>query len=149
MRANGHLMKPYTEPVSSSLLVPSSPEKTTNLLDWIGNNAAAIDAAAVNEKFHEAGILQHDELVAYAFKTGRDSLYFTNKRLFLIDVQGISGKRKEYMSVPWDMVRVWSVESAGSFDRDSKKFDDLLLRHIDFLLTHFLFSMHSGDARMV
>jgi len=31
--------------------------------------------------------LQHDERVAFAFKTGRDSLYLTNKRLFVIDVQ--------------------------------------------------------------
>jgi hypothetical protein len=33
-------------------------------------------------------------------------------------LQGISGKRRDYMSVPWDMVRVWAVESAGKFDRD-------------------------------
>ena len=119
MRSNGHQMKPYTSLVDPALLVPAAnPETTTNLLDWIGNNASAIDAQAVNEKFHEAGILQHDEQVAFAFKTGRDSLYLTNKRLFLIDVQGFTGKRKEYMSVPWDLVRVWSVESAGNFDRD-------------------------------
>ena len=33
-------------------------------------------------------------------------------------LQGFTGKRKEFMSVPWDAVRVWSVESAGNFDRD-------------------------------
>jgi len=118
MRVNGHQLKPYTNPVSPDLLVPSPPGTVENLLDWIGDNAAAIDAEAVDEKFHEAGILQHDEHVAFAFKTGRDSLYLTNKRLFLIDVQGFTGKRKEYMSVPMDVMRSWSIESAGSFDRD-------------------------------
>ena len=154
MRTSGHTMKPYTSTVSPNLLVPSPPGSRENLLDWIGENAAAIDADAVNQKFHEAGILQTDERVAFAFKTGRDSLYLTNKRFFMIDVQvrasrtvafvclwspdgekafegghrlqfafrlilqGLTGKRKEYMSVPWDAIRVWSVESAGNFDRD-------------------------------
>jgi len=118
MRVNGHQLKPFTNPVSSDLLVPSPPGTGEKLLDWIGDNAAAIDAEAVDEKFHEAGMLQHDEHVAFAFKTGRDSLYLTNKRLFVIDVQGFTGKRKEYMSVPLDVIRSWSVESAGSFDRD-------------------------------
>ena len=87
MRGNGHQMKPYTSLVSSELLVPASPETSQNLFDWIGNNAQAIDASACDEKFHEAGLLQQDEHIAFAFKTGRDSLYLTNKRLFLIDVQ--------------------------------------------------------------
>lgn len=109
MRTN-HNLKPYNSLVSNDLLAPSPPETMTNLMDWIGNNASAIDAAAVDEQFHESGILQDDEHVAFAFKTGRDSLYLTTKRLFLIDAQGITGKRKEYMSVPLDMIRVWSVE---------------------------------------
>mmetsp|Transcript_19345 Transcript_19345/g.29830 ORF Transcript_19345/g.29830 Transcript_19345/m.29830 type:complete len:858 (-) Transcript_19345:67-2640(-) len=113
MRVNGHQMN-----VSSELLMPSSPDTGTNLLDWIGNNASAIDPKACDIKFHEAGLLQRDEHIAFAFKTGRDSLYLTNKRLFVIDVQGITGKRKEYMSVPLDSIRVWSVESAGHLDRD-------------------------------
>lgn len=118
MRVNGHQLKPYTSPVSSELLIPSSPDTGTNLLDWIGDNASAIDPNACDDKFHEAGLLQHDEHVAYAFKAGRDSIYLTNKRLFVIDVQGFTGKKEEYMSVPLDSIRVWSVESAGQLDRD-------------------------------
>mmetsp|Transcript_9616 Transcript_9616/g.20813 ORF Transcript_9616/g.20813 Transcript_9616/m.20813 type:complete len:857 (+) Transcript_9616:61-2631(+) len=117
LRENAHQLKPHTSPVAPDILV-ASPDAGKNLLDWIGEDAAAIDAEAVDEKFHEVGILQDDEHVAFAFKTGRDSLYFTNKRVFIIDVQGFSGKRKEYMSVPNDVIRSWSVESAGSFDRD-------------------------------
>ena len=109
MRTN-HKLKPYNSPVSSLVFTPLPPDTTTNLIDWIGNNAAAIDANSVDEKFHESGILQEDEHVAFAFKSGRDSLYFTTKRLFVLDVQGFSGKRKEYMSVPLDMIRAWSVE---------------------------------------
>lgn len=118
MRVNGHQMKPYTSPVSPHILAPSGPETGKNLLDWIGNNSAAIDPKAADTKFHAAGILQREEHVAFAFKCGRDSFYITDKRLFIIDVQGITGKQKEYMSIPLDVIRVWSVESAGHLDRD-------------------------------
>eukprot|EP00804_Cyclotella_cryptica_P013033 CCRYP_002347-RA/>CCRYP_002347-RA protein AED:0.70 eAED:0.19 QI:0/0/0/0.33/1/1/3/0/296 len=113
-----HNLKPYHCPVSQELLLPSPPDTMGNLIDWIGNNASAIDASDVDPPFHKYGILQDNEDVAFAFKTGKDSLYFSTKRLFLIDTQGFSGKRKEYMSVPLDMIQVWSVESAGHFDGD-------------------------------
>lgn len=100
MRTNGHNMKPYTSTVSPNLLVPSPPGSRENLLDWIGENASAIDADAVNQKFHEAGILQTDEQVAFAFKTGRDSLYLTNKRFFMIDVQ-VSASRTVTFACFW------------------------------------------------
>lgn len=116
MRVAAHAMKPYTIPVSPE--TSSSPEAGQKLVDWIGSNASTIDSEAANEKLHEAQLLQDDEKVALAFKSGRDSLFMTNKRLLVLDVKGISGKRRDYMSVPWDMVRVWAVESAGKFDRD-------------------------------
>jgi hypothetical protein len=87
MVVNRHDMKPYTSPVLQSLLVPSPPGTSDKFLDWIGENAYALDNAEVNEKFREAELLQHDERVAFAFKTGRDSLYMTNKRLLVFDVQ--------------------------------------------------------------
>lgn len=101
MRVNGHQLKPHTSRVSQDLLRPSVPGAGEKLLDWIGNNAAAIDPQAVDEQFHEAGLLQYDEHVAFAFKTGRDSLYLTNKRLFVIDVQGMTGKRLFVMAVSY------------------------------------------------
>lgn len=87
MVVNGHEMKPYTSPVSQSILVPSPPGTSDKFLDWIGENAYALDNAEINEKFREAELLQDDEKVAFAFKTGRDSLYMTNKRLLVFDVQ--------------------------------------------------------------
>jgi hypothetical protein len=55
-----------------------------------------------------------------AFKAGRDSLVLTNRRYLYIDVQGFSGKRVSYASIPYTSMRAFSVESAGSFDRDSE-----------------------------
>mmetsp|Transcript_9856 Transcript_9856/g.20573 ORF Transcript_9856/g.20573 Transcript_9856/m.20573 type:complete len:790 (-) Transcript_9856:247-2616(-) len=118
MRVSAHNLKSDSIPVSSELLRPTPPGTGEDLVNWLGNNAVSIDDKEADSKFHEAGILQEDEHVAFAFKTGRDSLYLTNKRLFVVDTQGVTGKRKEYMSVPWDSIRVWSVESAGNFDLD-------------------------------
>lgn len=87
MKVKNHEMKPYTSLVSPELLIPSPPDATQNLLDWMGDNAVAVEPRTADEKLKEAGMLQHDEHVAFAFKSGRDSLYLTNKRLFLIDVQ--------------------------------------------------------------
>jgi hypothetical protein len=85
MRVDAHAMKPYTIPVSPE--PSSSPEAGQKLVDWIGSNAHAIDPEAANEKLHEAELLQDDEIVALAFKTGRDSLFMTNKRILVLDVK--------------------------------------------------------------
>jgi hypothetical protein len=85
MRVDAHAMKPYTIPVSPE--PSSSPEAGQKLVDWIGGNAHAIDPEAANEKLHEAELLQDDEIVALAFKTGRDSLFMTNKRILVLDVK--------------------------------------------------------------
>ncbi|KAL7528793.1 hypothetical protein ACHAWF_002704, partial [Thalassiosira exigua] len=115
LKVEGHNLMPPADLVSDEVLKPLPPGTGANLLDWIRNNASAVDAEAVNEKFHESGVLQNGEKVAFAFKNGRDSIYLTNKRILVIDVQRFC---QEMISVPMDMIRVWSVESAGSFDRD-------------------------------
>ena len=114
MRVDGHKLRPFTSPVSSSVLAPV--HEGTNILDWVGDNNSAVDPHEADAKMRP--LLQDDEHIAFAFKCGRDSFYITNKRLFVLDVQGITGKRKEFMSVPMDLIRAWSVESAGNFDRD-------------------------------
>lgn len=51
-----------------------------------------------------------------AFKTFRDVAAFTNKRLIVMDSQGLTGKKKELYSVPFKSVLMWSTENAGSID---------------------------------
>ena len=54
------------------------------------------------------------------FKCGRDSTIFTSHGILDVDVQGFSGKRREFRNVPYECIRHFSAESAGSFDRDSE-----------------------------
>ena len=48
-----------------------------------------------------------------AFKTFRDSAIFTDRRLIVRDSQGLSGKKVEIYSLPYDVINMWSSENAG------------------------------------
>ncbi|NTW40214.1 MAG: PH domain-containing protein [Cellulomonadaceae bacterium] len=65
-------------------------------------------------------ILIADEVIHLAFKGIRDSVTFTNRRLIALNVQGITGKKKDYTSLPYSKIQAFSVETAGTFDLDSE-----------------------------
>lgn len=67
-----------------------------------------------------SGLLLTDEKVIGAYKAMRDSVVFTNKRVIVVNVQGITGKKKDYTSLPYSKIVAFSVETAGSFDLDSE-----------------------------
>ncbi len=65
-------------------------------------------------------LLVSDEELIAAFKTLRDQVLFTNKRIFVINVQGITGKKTSYFSYPYSKIQYFGVESAGLLDIDSE-----------------------------
>ena len=68
----------------------------------------------INEVRDEVnGLLVEGEVIDSAFKTVRDQLIFTNKRIIAIDVQGITGKRKSYTSLPYSKVQFFSIQTQG------------------------------------
>ena len=58
------------------------------------------------------------ENVLSVFKTVRDQLVFTNKRVIAANVKGITGKKTDYTSIPYSKVQTFSVETAGTLDLD-------------------------------
>jgi Protein of unknown function (DUF1696). len=58
------------------------------------------------------------EGILCAFRTVRDGIVFTNKRLIAINMQGVTGKRKDFTSLPYSRVQAFSIETAGVFDLD-------------------------------
>lgn len=58
-------------------------------------------------------LLIADEKVEFAFKTIRDQLVFTNKRIISIDVQGITGKRKSFATMPYSKIQYFSIQTPG------------------------------------
>ena len=59
------------------------------------------------------GLLVSGEEIVQAFQTVRDQLVFTNKRIIAIDVQGITGKRKSFASMPYAKIQFFSIQTAG------------------------------------
>ena len=65
-------------------------------------------------------LLLEDEVVELGFKLIRDVFMFTDKRLVVIDVQGVTGKKSEYKSMPYKSISRFSLETAGTFDLDAE-----------------------------
>ncbi len=77
-----------------------------------------IDPASISDKV--TPLLIEGESIVAAFKAIRDSVVFTNKRVISINVQGITGRKTDFTSLPYSKVQAYSVETAGTFDRDSE-----------------------------
>ena len=87
------------------------------------NNAAFVklspwDLGGAESEMGE--ILVSGETVLLAFKGMRDSVTFTNRRLIALNVQGLTGKKRDYSSLPYSRIQAFSVETAGRFDLDSE-----------------------------
>ena len=94
----------------------AEPQGLETFLNWLDSDQRELDADAIDEVLHTSTrILLDDEKVLMAFKAGRDTSVFTNLRIMTIDVQGLSGKKVEYTSVPYHAIRSWSVSTAGKW----------------------------------
>ncbi|GAA4325499.1 PH domain-containing protein [Pontixanthobacter gangjinensis] len=89
-----------------------------SILSSILGNAGAIETEKLQEKYGK--LLIPSEEIEAGFKIIRDTFIFTNKRLILIDVQGLTGNKVEYFSVLYKSITRFSVETAGSFDLDAE-----------------------------
>ena len=88
------------------------------LLGGLMGNASEVDGDKLQKEL--ADVLVVGESVDSAYKVLRDTFVFTNKRLILIDRQGLTGKKVEYLSVPYKSMVSFAVETAGTFDMDSE-----------------------------
>ena len=63
-------------------------------------------------------MLVEGEEVFAAFQGIRDRVIFTTKRVIAVNVQGLTGKKKDFTSLPYSKIQAFSVESAGVLDLD-------------------------------
>ena len=69
---------------------------------------------------HIAPLLIPGEEVLGSYTTVRDYVVFTNKRVIAVNVQGMTGKKKDYTSMPYSKIVVYSIETSGVLDMDSE-----------------------------
>jgi hypothetical protein len=88
------------------------------LFDGFMGNASEISIPEVQKEFSH--ILAASESIEKAYRLIRDLFIFTNKRLILVDKQGLTGKKVEYHSIPYRNITHFSIETAGHFDLDAE-----------------------------
>ncbi len=64
-------------------------------------------------------IVQGEEVLD-SYKSMRDGVVFTTMRIIVINVQGMTGKKVDYTSIPYKRINVYSIETAGVFDMDAE-----------------------------
>ena len=112
-------MAPRLGPAQVESLIPSLNVKGFAMIDFAKSSVFKLKPIPPEsilkpiEKF-----LLEDESIFGAFKSVRDQLIFTNKRIIAANIQGITGKKIDYTSIPDSKIQTFSIETAGILDLD-------------------------------
>jgi hypothetical protein len=88
------------------------------IFDGLMGNASEVSVDDVKKEFGK--VLARNENIEKVYKLIRDFFIFTDKRLILVDKQGLTGKKVELHSIPYRNITHFSIETAGSFDLDAE-----------------------------
>ena len=61
-------------------------------------------------------MLLEGETIVGAYKTVRDQAVFTSHRIFMVDMQGVTGTRQEIFVLPYRKVQHFGIQTAGFGD---------------------------------
>jgi len=90
-------------------------------MGWINRilgNASEVSIEKLQEKYGQ--LLIDQEEIELGFMLVRDTYIFTTKRLILVDKQGLTGSKVEYLSLPYKSISRFSLETSGTFDLDAE-----------------------------
>ncbi len=88
------------------------------LISGLLGHATEVDIDKLQKEF--APLLADGEQLTAAYRLIRDMFVFTNLRLILVDKQGMTGKKAEYLTIPYSSIVRFSKESAGILDLDAE-----------------------------
>lgn len=88
------------------------------IISGLIGNASETDVEDVKKDYGK--LLGRNEDVLQAYQWVRDLLIFTDFRLILVDIQGATGKKVDYHSIPYKSIRHFAVESTGHFDLEAE-----------------------------
>lgn len=81
-------------------------------------NAGSVSLESLQQDYGK--LMVEGEAIEIGFKLIRDTFIFSNKRIILVEKQGITGSKVEYKSIPYKSITRFSIESAGTFDLDAE-----------------------------
>nr|WP_207458720.1 PH domain-containing protein [Azospirillum sp. SYSU D00513] len=88
------------------------------LFDALLGHASEVTSDDIQKEY--GTLLAPSETVERAYKLVRDLFIFTNKRMILVDKQGITGRKVKYHSIPYRSITHFSIETSGTFDLDAE-----------------------------
>jgi hypothetical protein len=88
------------------------------IFNAILGQASEVSIEKIQKEFES--VLVPEESIQKAYRIIRDMFVFTNKRLILVDKQGITGSKADYMTIPYGSITKFSKESAGLMDLDAE-----------------------------
>ena len=88
------------------------------LLDGLMGHASEVSVDKIAQEFEP--LLVNGEKIEKAFRLIRDMFIFTNKRLILVEKQGMTGSKVDYQTIPYSSIKKFSKESAGLLDLDAE-----------------------------
>jgi len=88
------------------------------LFNAILGQASEVSIEKLREEFQP--MLVPGEQIEKAYKLIRDMFVFTNKRLILVDKQGLTGSKVDYTTIPYTSINKFAKESAGLMDLDAE-----------------------------
>ena len=88
------------------------------IFNGVMGNASEVNLESLRKDYGK--ILSPGESIEKGYKLVRDLFVFTNKRLILVDKQGVTGKKTEYHSIPYKSITHFSIETSGHFDLDAE-----------------------------
>ncbi|EMR00815.1 PH domain-containing protein [Cesiribacter andamanensis] len=88
------------------------------LFNALLGTSSSMSQEEVQKKF--GYMLIEGESIQHAYRSIRDFFVFTSKRLILVDQQGFTGRKAEYLCIPYRSISFYSIETAGTFELDSE-----------------------------
>lgn len=88
------------------------------ILSSLMGNAGTVTKEKLQAEYEK--LLVPGEQIEIGFQLVRDTFLFTNKRLIMVNKQGLTGKKVEYFSVTYKSITRFSIETAGTFDLDAE-----------------------------
>jgi hypothetical protein len=88
------------------------------LISGLRGNAGVVDQ---DKLYEEVGpLLVEREEIGIGFNVLRDKFIFTNYRLIIMNKQGLTGKKVDYLSILYSAISRYSIETSGRFDLDAE-----------------------------
>lgn len=88
------------------------------LFSALMGNAGTASSESLQQEYGK--LMVEGEAIEIGFKLIRDTFIFSNKRIILVEKQGITGSKVAYTSIPYKSITRFSIESAGTFDLDAE-----------------------------